>query len=240
MRIGRSLERSRSQRIATVALVALLAASCNGDDDGETDVSTTVDVNDAESGADDAATGAPSTSTDVGTAAAPEDDSTSHVIDFYTVLGQGDMDAMVEIWPSADVEHLALLVDGVRERAFVVCAPAGERGVVVCEETVGNDFLDPAGVEGAYTVEYGVDQGSIVAWEIVEIDDAVIAYQEAVAGWLEANDPELLTTGFSGTSGKYPFERVAHAQAVINALDSFLADSSVYPLPDVAADEGGG
>jgi len=152
------------------------------------------------------------------------------VVDFYTALNRGEIEAMVANWPSGDPAFFSLLVDGVRERAFVVCSPGEVSSVVICEETVGNDFLDPAGIEGTYTMRYEVAEDLIVSADLIDAAQAVAEYERDFGAWLEENDPELFSASYGGTNGKHPFETAADAIAVISAVDSFIADSAVYPI----------
>ena len=95
---------------------------------------------------------------------------------------------------------------------------------------VRNDFTGPAGILGAYVVEYEVDESNlIIGAEVLSRPEGLDDYIEAFGEWLKDAYPDVHSASYQG-DGAVPFRTVADAEAAIELVDEFLAQSDEYPL----------
>lgn len=156
--------------------------------------------------------------------------STDVVVDYYSAVNSSDPEAAATVWPTIDTEGFLVLTQGVSQRVSVSCSPGEEAGLVVCEELViRNDFTGPAGVRGEYTMSYVVEDGVIVAREIVSASDAVADYEADFGAWLETAHPNVHGSSYQGDRSP-PLITVADARVIIVLVPEFLEQSADYPL----------
>jgi hypothetical protein len=149
---------------------------------------------------------------------------------YYAALNTSDAAAAAEVWPTMDADAFAVLTDGVSQRVSVSCTQGSDPASTLCQEYVErNDFTDPAGVFGEYTMRYRVDSGSVVDREIVAEPEVVAEYVAAFGAWLEATHPDVFAANYIADRF-LPFATVEDAAAGIALVDEFLAESDDYPL----------
>lgn len=213
----------RRGRWLGLAVLAVVGAACSdSDSDDGSEATPPVDESTLPPAADPAST-EPRSPTAVPSA-------TAQVVDFYNSLNSGDVDGMVAVWPTGDRGYFVLLADDLRERTAVACSPDEGSDWVVCEEFVRSDFFDPAGIRATFTVRYDVDDGTIIASEVVEVGDETEAFVAEFGAWLEADDPDLYGSSYSAESGRVPLTTTSDVDAILAKVEAFVAQSDVYPV----------
>ena len=200
------------------ALGASLASACDGDD-APVVVSSASDVERADTGPDEGVAVATTIPTP-----------TKRVVSFYDALNGADWSMAASLWPTGDLTAARWMTEEFRERSSVACSPGDAPAIVVCDEFVGNDFVDPARVSATFTVRYDLADDVIVDRQVVGVGDEVALFVSSFGDWLLVVDPQLHAEGWIPDSTRFPLRHNSDTSALMARLDQFLAQSDVYPL----------